>query len=522
MKRFLLASLIASVTACVESPATQYVGTVMSESAPEAEGALRLTLFSRDDSSFSGVMELGAPAVGTGSAYVWHEGAELRAVSIGAESGDTILWVSPLTDEGLGGRFEVVGGVRTGDQGTWRARLLKGQPATPETLLLPTPLPLPPATALWPLLVLAAGGVWLARWIRRAPKASDDDGVGPRTAPWQDSGVGGWLLLFTIGQTIGTLVGLAGLPTNLGDLADSVGVGAVVIGLQPLVVLEAAMHTLAIPITIAGLVLLVRHSPYTPRYWFAYLAASSAYLVVDLLALSLIEPQMVRLLGTEMMQEGMDGTRRTLVTQLIASVIWASYWVRSRRVRATFGAAALDRSVTAPAPAMGVVDAEPPVRDGRRWRRVVLRTAGGVVAILVVLYAIGLWSSRVSHYSVPEDADIRETVAGRWTWSSDSAGCRNAHTIAFAEDGGVMTIASNDIGTADPVTTYDVGFASRSTIRGTIRGETRMTSEGVPVVWDLVLTGPDEYRWQRADLPGSYTVGIHRCPDLADGAWEAD
>ena len=494
----------------------------MSEAAPESEGSLRLTLFSRDDSSFSGVIELGAPARGTGGAYAWHEESELRVVSMGAQTGDTIIWTSPLTDEGLGGRFEVIGGARTGDQGTWRARLVKGEPATRETLLLPHPIRLPPVTALWPLVCLAAAVAWLARWIRRAPAAVANSGVTSAVPPWRDRGIGGWLLLFAIGQGIGILVGLRGLGGTLRELEESVGIGTVLTGLQPLVVLEAAMHALAIPAAIGGLVMLMRQSPYTPRYWFAYLVTSSAYLIVDLFALAFIEPQMVRLIGEEFAQEGTDGTRGTLLTQVVASVIWASYWVRSRRVRATFGAAALDRSVTAPTPPVGAVDTGSPALGRRQRRRVVLSVVGGTVGVFVALYAIGEWSTRVSPYSVPEDADIRETVTGRWTWTSDSAGCENAHTIAFAEDGEVMTITSNDIGMADPVTTYDVEFVSRSTIRGVIRNETRVTDAGAPVVWDLVLTSPDEYRWQRSDVPGRYTAGIRRCPDLAEGSPEVD
>ena len=78
-----------------------------------------------------------------------------------------------------------------------------------------------------------------------------------------------------------------------------------------------------------------------------------------------------------------------------------------------------------------------------------------------------------------------------------------------------MTITSGDIGAVDPVTTYDILFTSPSTIRGAIRGEKRMTDDRKPVVWDLVLTSPDEYRWKRTDwqtTPWSYTGRIRRCP----------
>ena len=51
------------------------------------------------------------------------------------------------------------------------------------------------------------------------------------------------------------------------------------------------------------------------------------------------------------------------------------------------------------------------------------------------------------------------------------------------------------------------------TIRGKIRGETRLDDDGVPVVWDLVMTSEDSYRWERADwaaLMGG-TEEIERC-----------
>ena len=521
VKRLLLAILLVLTAACADRSPTQYVGSVMNEATPEAEGSLRLTLFSRTDTSFSGVIELGAPARGTGSAHAWYEGPELRIVTVGAASGDTILWSSRLADPGLGGRFEITGGERAGQQGTWRARLVKGPPATLATLRTPPPTPLPSPTALWPVLLLLAVGVGLARWIRRAPRApAAADGT-----PWLPpssrlSGLGGWLALFTLGQAAGVVVWLARAREAWNDYVGAIGIGAAMTGMQPLAVLETAMSGISLPVVLGGLFLLGRRSRYAPRYWFAYLAVSSAYLLVDVLATQLIHPQLVRLVGADAMAAppGADGTRQQL-RQLAIALAWTGYWATSRRVRATFGAAALDRAATAPAAAPGAPPAAPPaaapVRDGRRWRRVALRTAGGVVAALLALLAIGLWSVRATPYSVAEGADIRASVAGRWTWASDTAGCRNAHTIAFADGGKVMTITSADVGASDPVTTYDVQFVSRSTIRGAIRGETRMTDDGKPVVWDLVLTSPDEYRWKRTDwrsTPWSYTGRIRRCP----------
>jgi hypothetical protein len=118
------------------------------------------------------------------------------------------------------------------------------------------------------------------------------------------------------------------------DHVGSMAVGVAITGLQPLVMLETAIYLLSLPVALLGLYLLVRRSGYAPRYWFAYLATSSAYMLVDLLTTAFVMSQMERLLGSETV------------------AVWTMYWARSRRVRATFGAAALDSttagSVAAP------------------------------------------------------------------------------------------------------------------------------------------------------------------------------
>jgi hypothetical protein len=137
--------------------------------------------------------------------------------------------------------------------------------------------------------------------------------------------------------------------------------------------------------------------------------------------------------------------------------------------------------------------------------------------IVLALYGIGAWINRFEPYSVSAGTDIRNAVEGRWSWRTEKPPCGpSAHVISFSENGKVMTIATPDIA-ADSgvlVSIYDIEWATNSTIRGAIRGETRLTSDGTPVVWDLVLAGPDEYRWRRTDWSGSgsYTGAITRCP----------
>jgi hypothetical protein len=75
-----------------------------------------------------------------------------------------------------------------------------------------------------------------------------------------------------------------------------------------------------------------------------------------------------------------------------------------------------------------------------------------------------------------------------------------------------MTIAQPPLG-ADTgwSATYDSLRLTPTRIRGAIRGETRRTDSGVPVVWDLVMIGPDEYRWRRTDWRfWQFTRGVLR------------
>jgi hypothetical protein len=62
------------------------------------------------------------------------------------------------------------------------------------------------------------------------------------------------------------------------------------------------------------------------------------------------------------------------------------------------------------------------------------------------------------------------------------------------------------------VTTYDIVASTPSRVRGAIRGETRLTDGGRPVVWDLVVIDSNAYVWHRTDWPASgYTPRIIRC-----------
>ena len=127
---------------------------------------------------------------------------------------------------------------------------------------------------------------------------------------------------------------------------------------------------------------------------------------------------------------------------------------------------------------------------------------------------------------VPPEGDVFAVAGGTWGWATSANPCgEDAHEIGFTPDHAVMTIVhrtpvGDSSGTAKREWLYDVLGSDSTRIRGAIRGEDRLTGDGVPVVWDLVLTGADEYRWHRTDwAEGQYTGPVRRCP--APGVLEA-
>ena len=152
--------------------------------------------------------------------------------------------------------------------------------------------------------------------------------------------------------------------------------------------------------------------------------------------------------------------------------------------------------------------------------RITLWIVGLLAGGFVFLTAVGMWSLSHKGYAFP-DQDLPAHLHDRWDWSTHANRCGDgAHVIAFSSDRKTMTISlprsSSDTGWT---ATYDILSLSPSRLRGAIRGETRLTDNGAPVVWDLVLFGPNEYHWQRTDWkPWQYTMGIVRCgPGVATG-----
>lgn len=143
------------------------------------------------------------------------------------------------------------------------------------------------------------------------------------------------------------------------------------------------------------------------------------------------------------------------------------------------------------------------------------------VPLLVLGGLLVWWAPWKPEWEVPADTDVFAVAEGTWDWTTaptDSFCVARRHTVAFSPDRRVMTIAQSEpwtdsTGRQHQVAVYDIAEHSRHHLRGRIRGETRLTDDGVPVVWDLVLTSRDSYRWHRTDWSSvGHTAAIRRCP----------
>lgn len=160
--------------------------------------------------------------------------------------------------------------------------------------------------------------------------------------------------------------------------------------------------------------------------------------------------------------------------------------------------------------------------DGRAFAKDLLVILG-LPAILVGALIYHFLSLGPNSFTVPKDATVFSQATGTWDWSTSEGFCvNNPHTISFSPDHAVMMITSrrpwsDSIADTSRVAIYDISEHTTSYIRGAIRGESRVTPAGEPVVWDLILTSRDSYSWHRTDwLFNAKTGDIKRCPAGTD------
>ena len=146
----------------------------------------------------------------------------------------------------------------------------------------------------------------------------------------------------------------------------------------------------------------------------------------------------------------------------------------------------------------------------------------GIPAVFVAVIAYSTWPWTTPPYQAPSQEAFFELAAGTWDWESDSSCATNPQVVAFSGDRQLMVIAmrekwENAAGDSVRASVYDLSARSPSFVRGAIRRESRLTDDGKPVEWELVLQDSNHFAWHRTDWrAGSVTKSLVRCPAGAD------
>jgi hypothetical protein len=142
--------------------------------------------------------------------------------------------------------------------------------------------------------------------------------------------------------------------------------------------------------------------------------------------------------------------------------------------------------------------------EGRRFVRDLALLLG---VPFVIIAGLVWWWGPWRTYHAPAGSTVLDVATGTWDWEGAEGFCeKNPHTIAFSPDRKVMTLThkegwEDEEGKQHQVTEYDILEHDDDRIQGRIRGETRRTDDGQPVVWDLVLMSADGYSRHRTDWP---------------------
>jgi hypothetical protein len=297
------------------------------------------------DTSFGAFVETGTPQGGSGGAYGWFPDGVLTIVSVSA-AGDTILWKSTSEGPAIGGSYSVTGGSAQGEGGAWSARLVQGQAITAKTLTVPDGSSTGWVEVLLALTALTGVALLGFRWISKIPRRPL--GAAPLSTSLASKlyGVGGWMLWFLVGQSLTILFMLAQLPEIWSlETQSSWSMGTLLPGLRFLLTIESVMHVGQIVLPTVGIYLTVKHHPWTPRFWFLYLMWLAAYGIIDIAGAGYFQQQSHRFMGS-VPQPGEEGDVWVAMTAnarlIFWALVWSLYWIRSVRVKQTFGRTALE------------------------------------------------------------------------------------------------------------------------------------------------------------------------------------
>ena len=154
----------------------------------------------------------------------------------------------------------------------------------------------------------------------------------------EPQGVGGWLLLFVIGQVANVLM-LAIALAQAWETIDTARSLSHVRYFQEFVVLEVLCQAVLVTGVIAGLVMIFRRHPRTPAYYQYLLAFVMVFGVIELAGTWLTFDALAEVAGDDIGDEAALDRFQAYASsaRMIAwAGIWLLYWRRSVRVANTF------------------------------------------------------------------------------------------------------------------------------------------------------------------------------------------
>jgi hypothetical protein len=325
---FLVFGLLPSVTA---QTADLYRGTVVNSGFRDRPATLELSVVSRTDTLTTAWLKIGSPLGGSGfTVLVPRDLDSLYLVTV-SQAQDTIVWASGTRAGTIGGTYYIKGGQFAGQAGTWRLEPQARISATALTLIA-----LFFAVSIVLLLYVGATFACDGWWRRRDPARIV--GLTPEVYSKLDS-LGGWIALTLVGNSLVALYLLATVGSVFTSLDSTWMMGTAVPGLRTPLLVEAITHFLQIVGFGVGLVLIVRRSPLAPPFWVGFLTSLAVAAFVDIATASEIVPRLTTILGSQGASESvqaMDGAEKENTQLIFRAMIWALYWLRSKRVRIVF------------------------------------------------------------------------------------------------------------------------------------------------------------------------------------------
>lgn len=114
--------------------------------------------------------------------------------------------------------------------------------------------------------------------------------------------------------------------------------------------------------------------------------------------------------------------------------------------------------------------------------------------------------------------DVFELVQGTWAWSDEEEPCRGlTQRFEFTASRDSMTIYHSELielesGEMVSETPYVIEGSSPGVLHTYILGETRLTEDGVPVKWDLIMIARSRFVWRATNWPeGASSSMMLRC-----------